>query len=133
MSLGIVLALAGIVSFAFGIAEAWRGMPFSDDRWLQLPVGMMLSSFGIYFVLPDEAQRSRAVLGALVATGLALCFDWVAFGPGERRFTAGASASGAAVHAPISAGLGRFVFGIGALLLDAAAAWFWIIVFRMRG
>ncbi len=105
-------------------------MPFSDDRWLQLPVGLLVVSFGIYFVLPDEALRSRAVLAALVVTGLALCFDWVAFGPGERRFTAGASASGAGVHAPVSAGVGRFAFGIGAVLLDAGAAWYWIFALR---
>jgi hypothetical protein len=90
----------------------------------------VLTSFGLYFVLPDEALRTRAVLGALVVTGLALCFDWVAFGPGERRFTAGASSSGAGVHTPVSSGVGRFAFGFGALLLDAAAVWFWILALR---
>lgn len=123
--------MAGIAGVASGVMDASGGMAFSDDRWLKLPIGLVVGCAGISIALPDDALRSRAVMGALVATGLALCFDWVAFGPGERRFTATASSSGAALQAPVSAGLGRFAFGIGALLLDAAAAWFWIYALRV--
>lgn len=133
VTLGIVLAAAGIASMASGAADAWDGMPFSDDRWLKLPLGVMLASLGTYLVLPDSALRSRALLAALVVSGLALCFDWVAFGPGERRFTGGASAGGAAVHTSVNSGVGRFVFGVGALLMDAGAAWYWVVALRVAG
>lgn len=129
--IGAVLALAGIACLASGALDISAGIPFSDDRWLKLPLGLVVGGAGASIALPDAAVRSRAITGALVATGLALCFDWIAFGPGERRFTAGASASGAGVHTPVSAGMGRFAFGIGALLLDAAAAWFWIYAIRI--
>ena len=132
MALGAVLALAGIACLVSGVMDLSGGMPFSDDRWLKLPLGFVVGCTGINFAVPEEALRTRAVRGALVATGLALSFDWIAFGPGERRVTGGAAASGAAVHTPVSSGVGRFAFGIGALLLDAAAAWFWIYAFRMK-
>lgn len=132
IALGLVLTVAGIACVASGIMDSSGGIPFSDDRWLKLPLGVVVGCTGINIALPEDALRSRAVMGAFVATGLALSFDWIAFGPGERRFTGGASASGAGVHTPVSPGLGRFAFGIGALLLDAAAAWFWIYALRMK-
>ena len=132
LTLGCVLVLAGAACLVSGVFDLSGGMPLSDDRWLKLPLGVVVGSAGVSVALPDGDLRTRAVMGALVATGLALSFDWIAFGPGERHFTAGASASATAVHAPVGAGLGRFAFGIGALLLDAAATWFWIYAVRLR-
>lgn len=132
MALGAVLTLAGIACLISGVMDSSGGIPFSDDRWLKLPLGFVVGCTGINIAVPEDALRTRAVMGAFVATGLALSFDWIAFGPGERHFTGGASASGAAVHTPVSSGVGRFAFGIGALLLDAAAVWFWIYALRLK-
>jgi hypothetical protein len=55
------------------------------------------------------------ILGSLASVG-----SWVAFGPGERAF----SGSFGAVSGGLSSGIGRTVFGIGAIICWLATAGF---------
>jgi hypothetical protein len=82
IAIGALLAIAGAGAFAMGCAAAWRGIPFSDERWIGLPLGVALASFGSLLALPVSARRARGILAALLVTGFALAFDWIAFGPG---------------------------------------------------
>jgi hypothetical protein len=51
------------------------------------PAGLMFVFAGILIALPPEYTKWRNLLATLVITCFAVTFDWVAFGPGERRFT----------------------------------------------
>ena len=42
---------------------------------------------GILMALPPQYRKWQNLLATLVITCFALTFDWVAFGPGERRFS----------------------------------------------
>jgi hypothetical protein len=61
-------------------------------------------------------------LATLVVTCFALTFDWVAFVPGERKF----SGSFLGVGFTPSAFFGRASFGVCAIILDICAAAMWI-------
>ena len=69
--------------------------------------------------------RSEEWMNHALALLLMICFasvfSWVAFGPGEREFSGGASAGGVGVSGKVGAGAGRFAFGIGAVMM-------WVIV-----
>jgi hypothetical protein len=53
-------------------------------------------------------------------------FDWVAFGPGERRFSGSASVPGISLSGSTSELAGRVFFGLFAVLFDLAALGLWI-------
>ena len=129
-ALAAVLGLAGMAAFAMGCITALRGAPFSDDRWMGLPLGVAIVSFSALLLIPAGAARARALVAAVLVTGFALAFDWIAFGPGERQFTASAGGSAASVRSAVSPGLGRTAFGIVAVLMDAGALLLWIGAIR---
>src|ERR1700748_1713995 len=80
---------------------------------------------GMYMSLPAESKW-RSLLATLVVTCFALTFDWVAFGPGERKFTGDIMG-----FRWISGELfGRVAFVFFAILLDIFAAAMWIGEFR---
>ena len=54
----------------------------------------------------------------------AAVFNWIAFGPGERRFGGGIALPFVAVSGPSSEWTGRAAFGIGAVLVDLFLVWF---------
>ena len=55
--------------------------------------------------------------------GFASIFVWIAFGPGERRFSGGFSIGPLFTSSASSEMEGRIVFGIAAVLLSAFALW----------
>ena len=68
-----------------------------------------------------------------MVTSLAVVFDWVAFGPGERHFTSSAGVAGARVTWPSGELAGRAFFGAFAVLMDIAAIGLWLrLVRRLR-
>ena len=133
IAIGVAIAIAGLAAFAMGCVTAWHRVPFSDDHWLGLPLGMAFVAFGALLAMPADMSRVRGILAAIVVTGFALMFDWIAFGPGERHFTASASSHGAGVRTPVSSTTGRIAFGIVALMMAAGAAWLWVAALRRRG
>ena len=59
-----------------------------------------------------------SLLGGSIVGLLALIINWIAFGPGERRFSGGLALPFLSVSAPAGEWSGRAAFGVGALLMD---------------
>ena len=85
-------------------------------------------SFGAATYGQPVANTRQWSLGAMAITSMALLFDWIAFVPGPRLFTTGASASHQG--APVGSGVGRVAFGVGAILFDLAALYAWRVAIR---
>lgn len=87
-----------------------------------VPAGLMFVFAGILLALPPQYTGWRNLLTTLVITCFALTFDWVAFGPGERKF------SGSIMGFGFIPGelLGRALFGVFAVILDGCAIAMWV-------
>jgi hypothetical protein len=103
---------AGLVFAAGGLTVIVRGALGMDDKQQDLPANA-----------PQWLKVMCWLAGLTVAAGLALIGTWIAFGPGEREFTMSATISG-----PIGGGVGRVMFGIGAIM-----TWLMVIAFARHG
>jgi hypothetical protein len=99
-----VVLCCGLVFMPAGLAVLVRGWLGVEDSERDLPEDAPVALKAIY---------SFAGVGA--AAALAMVGSWVAFGPGERHFS---------MTGPIGDGLGRTVFGLGAVLTWIAVALF---------
>jgi len=84
--------------------------------------GLVFVFAGIMVSLPQGPGKWRDLLAALLVTCMALIFDWVAFGPGERQFTGSVNGFGY-VPSELS---GRVAFGIAAIIFDIFAILMWV-------
>lgn len=100
---------------------------FTAPRWV-------VSAGGLVFVLAGVALATTSAPGAPEGTGrttwrsfllggaivglMAAILNWIAFGPGERRFSGGLALPVGAVFGPASEWTGRVAFGIGAVMVD---------------
>ena len=84
--------------------------------------GLIFVFGGILLGLPRGYDKWRTWLATLVISCFALTFDWVAFGPGERRFT---GSIGGIWFIPGEM-MGRAFFGLFALVLDVCAVAMWV-------
>ena len=116
---GIALALTGIFEAN------------SDPRALiGVPAGLIFVFGGALILLPPaHAQQGQLPLVALTVTSLAVVFNWVAFGPGERDFAGPLSSAGGTATGTTGEMTGRLFFGFIALLMDFAALGLWMKVF----
>jgi len=103
-----LVVCAGLVFLAAGGAVVVRGELGLDDSERELPVGAPAWLTSIY-----------ALCGLVAAAGLAAIGTWVAFGSGHRGFKMSGPISG-----PVGEGLGRTLFGIGAIVT-------WILVIHI--
>ena len=69
-------------------------------------------------------------LGLGIVGSLAAVANWVAFGPGPRKFSGGIAIPFVAVSGPTSEWAGRAIFGAGAVLIDLFLLW--IVVRGLR-
>jgi len=75
-------------------------------------IGVALFGLGLH--------RVAAQLGGLALLFFLITFNWIAFGPGDRKFTTKTSSSfSKVVVRPASELEGRLVFGLVALLMDS--------------
>lgn len=88
--------------------------------------GLAFAFAGAILVVPERHERTRASFGALMITFIALLFDWVAFGPGERRATAALSSGNVGVRPHFWEMPGRILLVSGAMLFNLMALWAWI-------
>lgn len=93
--------------------------------------GLAFALAGALLVLPARFVRLRALLAAMLVTSFAWALDWIAFGPGERQFSGGASSAGIGIGFHPSELVGRIAFGIGAVLLDIMALVTWVWCLRL--
>jgi hypothetical protein len=126
LAFGILFGGMGLMLTGFVIYRALHADPFTADNLMGLPAGLMFLFAGILLALPAQYTKWRNLLATLVVTCFALTFDWVAFGPGERRFT------GSAMGFGFMSGemMGRTSFGLFAVILDIFAIKMWFDQYR---
>jgi uncharacterized membrane protein len=129
-TIGILVVALGLCVAA--LAASYVGKPTGRfDPVVGFIAGFAFAFAGAILVVPERQERTRAWFGALMITCIALLFDWLAFGPGERQdTTALGNASAARVHfwqVP-----GRLLLVSGAVLFNLMALWAWIRARRVR-
>jgi hypothetical protein len=119
---GLLFAVPGLLVTGTAIYHAIDADPFVADNLMGVPAGLMFVFAGVLLGLPPQYSQWRNLLTALVITCFALTFDWVAFGPGERKF------SGSFMGFGFIPGelLGRALFGVFAVILDGCAIAMWV-------
>lgn len=128
IALGVISAAIGFVVIGTAVNAAIHAADaFTTERIVAVPGGLIFVLGGALLALPPGSWRWQSVLSALLITCFAVTFDWVAFGPGERRFGGGVSL-GAHVGAgfPVGEFFGRAAFGVAAIVLDIFAIIVWI-------
>lgn len=131
---GLVFCLGGLMALA--ATQGWvpSAQVMNPATMVFTLMGAVLfTAAGLGLVLWGLGLAAWAArMAVLAALAFVLSFNWIAFGPGERRFTGGVSASaplvGAEATRPMSEAEGRTVFGLFSLALDglallAVAAW----------
>ena len=119
---GSIFAATGLMVMASALYRAIYADPFTADSLIAVLAGLMFVFAGILIGLPQRYAKWRNLLAALVLTCFALTLDWVAFGPGERRFTGSIGGIG---FIPGEM-MGRVLFGVFAVVLDICAIAMWI-------
>jgi hypothetical protein len=122
LGVGLACAAMGLLLVGIVIHGAVHADPFTADSLMGVPAGLMFVFAGIFMALPPEYKQWRNLLATLLITCFALTFDWVAFGPGERKF----SGSFVGIGFVPSEFFGRASFGVGAVILDIWAIAMWI-------
>jgi ABC-type branched-subunit amino acid transport system permease subunit len=124
--MGLVFVAAGAYPFAIGIGLA-QARPGSVHAplWVVALAGGCFVLVGALLLAPDRDVRLKGLVGGVLVTAMALIFDWVAFGPGERHFSGALSIGGMAARSGTGETGGRIAFGVAAVLLDAFALWGW--------
>ena len=122
LAFGSLFAAMGLLVTGLVLYGAVHADPFTPDSLMGVPAGLMFLFAGILIALPPAYTKWRSLLATLVITCFALTFDWVAFGPGERRFTGSIGGIG---FIPGEM-MGRAFFGLFALVLDACAVAMWV-------
>lgn len=102
---GWVAFCCGLAFFAAGLSVLMRGALGLSDTVREIPADAPWALKTIYWLC-----------GVIAAASLAGVGTWVAFGPGTRHFTLSGAIGG-----PVGEGIGRTMFGIGAILA-------WLIV-----
>jgi hypothetical protein len=122
VAMAFMFAAMGLLATGLAVNGAIHADPFKADNLMGIPIGLMFVFAGVLIGLPPEYTRWRALLVTLVITCFALTFDWVAFGPGERKF----SGSFVGIGFVPSEMMGRICFGFFAVILDIFAVAMWI-------
>ena len=142
--IGCISGLAGLYFIFVGAgALTVPGGPrnLHAPLWILLAAGLVFLLGGAAVVLqalgrranvegelPDDApfwlRATQYLMGVAILTSLGAIGSWIAFGRGERAF----SASSGFFSGDVSAAIGRMTFGIGALI-----TWFATIAFAVSG
>jgi Protein of unknown function (DUF3592) len=131
IALGIVVAAFGLLMIGLGLHAALRAThPLTSEDFIGVFAAMVFVLGGVLLALPPERGGLQKLLGALLMTTFAVTLDWIAFGPGPRRFGGGLSNGWLGVGFATGETFGRTVFGIFAVILDIFAALMWFRLIR---
>lgn len=114
--------------FMLAMAFGWIKTEPSGEHtppWVVVSAGMMFNLGGVLILLVDRegVDALRNLVMWLFVLSLALPFNWVAFGEGERHFSGSFSGFGLSIFSASTASTGRMVFGAFALLMDFMVLW----------
>lgn len=125
--LGVISAAIGFAVIGVALSAAIHTTDtFTSDRIMAVPAGLIFVLGGALVALPPGGRRWRSMLSALLVTCFAVTFDWIAFGPGDRRFGGGISLGLVGAGLPVAEFYGRAAFGVVAIVLDILAIVAWI-------
>ena len=131
IAVGATVAGLGLLMIGFGLRAALRAThPLASEDFIGVFAAMVFVFGGALLALPPERAGPQKLLGALLMTTFALTLDWIAFGPGPRRFGGGLSNGWLGIGFAIGETFGRTVFGIFAIILDVIAALMWLRLIR---
>jgi hypothetical protein len=132
---GMFCIVCGIVPLlgGFGVVDV---RPAPDvARWVVVAAGAMFMLAGLAIIngyalwgapaadgdlaadAPFAARLAQFLLGTSIVGLMFAVFAWIAFGPGQRHFSASLSIPGLSTSAQSSARTGRIVFGVGAVFM----------------
>jgi len=120
--LGSLFAGPGLLMLGLALHRAAYVDRLTADDLMGLPIALLFVFAGIFVGLPPGYRKWRNLLQALIVTFMALTFDWVACGPGERHFTGSAGGIGFTPGEMT----GRVLFGLAAVVLDICAIAIWV-------
>ena len=134
LALGLCVAALGFLIAGLGLHSALRAThALTSEDFIGVLAAMVFVFGGALLALPPEHAALQRLLGALLVTTFALTLDWIAFGPGPRRFGGGISSGFIGIGFNPGEMFGRTVFGIGAVILDIVAALMWVRLIRRPG
>jgi hypothetical protein len=122
LAMGLLFAGLGALVAGSSLYRAIHADPIIADNFVGVPAGLMFVFAGILLGLSPQSSKWRGILATLLITCFAVTFDWVAFGPGERKFSGSVMGFG---FLP-SELVGRIAFGFFAVVLDVCAVTMWI-------
>jgi hypothetical protein len=130
IAVGAIVAALGLLMIGLNVHAALQAThPLTSEDFIGSLAAMIFVFGGALLALPPDRAGWQMLTGALLVTTFALTLDWVAFGPGTRRFGGGIS-FGIGIGFHVSEFMGRTVFGIGAVVLDILAAVMWVRLIR---
>lgn len=119
-----------VIAGGLGVTALAAGHLFGQAGRLEPVVvmiaGMILVFVGAILVVPERNKALRAWFGALMITCIALLFDWLAFGPGERHTTAVTANSNLGLRTHFWEVPGQVMMLSGAVLFNLMALWAWL-------
>jgi hypothetical protein len=134
IAVGLAVVGLGLLMIGLGLRAALHAThPLTSEDFIGVLAAMVFLFGGALLALPPEHAALQKLLGALLVTTFALTLDWIAFGPGARRFGGGISSGIVGIGFHPGETFGRTVFGIGAVILDIVAAAMWVRLVRQRG
>ncbi len=119
----IALGMFLIGGFLVGIATGWVQTDPSSIHaplWVLGAAGMVFILAGLMILLAGNERLAwlNNIVIWLFVVCLAVPFNWVAFGAGERQFRGTSTVMGAASSGAASESEGRMIFGIIAVVID---------------
>jgi hypothetical protein len=135
---GTLFAAPFLLAGAFIVGIGCNWIPYDPasihaPQWVLVTCGVIFICAGLAVLSSTWSRHARPqpVFGIAILLGLTAVANWVAFGPGERRFTSTTSiGSSTSAPRPVDDLTGRIVFGTGAILLDGILVA--IVVRRLR-
>jgi len=129
---GALFAAMGFLVLGIGLHSALRMPAPTSSDFIFVPAALMFVFAGVLLALPPERAALTRLFAALLITAFAVTLDWVAFGPGERRFGGGISLGFLGIGWQPGELFGRAAFGVAAVILDVLAVVLWVQLVRGR-
>ena len=133
IAVGMASGLGGLLILLLAAGIIGDPRDVHAPRWVVGAAGLAFVLAGVAVATGPADRRPapasapvtwyRSLLGVAMVGLMAVAPNWIAFGPGERRFGGTLGIPFLAVSSAVSQTMSRVAFGIAAVLLDAIFAW----------